>query len=253
MSESREEFPCARGCAWEAIGEEPPRPKPADRGTLCASDYYRLKSALAMIPDLMANMRAQMWGIAGPSYEARVSGGGGNGAPIPMRVGPVDAADSLYAKLASWATALNEEMHARDDGAQVPVLVIPAWFNAKEVQGSLPVTVETTMRLATQLVKWFTDRLDDIAASQSAAAFHDDICYGWEDAKGVFSLSGTYGIEARPVRAADKRECPICGAMEVFVKWPNSFDGDLAVMCSRCAWVADPEKTAKHLKAVANG
>jgi rubredoxin len=253
MTDDREQFPCARGCTWEGIGDEPPRPKAATHGHLCSSDFYRLKRALEMIPDLMLNMRANIGGIGVASYGERVSGGGGNSAPIPLKVNTVDAADSLYAKLASWARTFTEELHVPAEGRPAPELIIPAWSNSKEVQGSLPVTDTTTYRLADQLTKWFLTRLDAITATGSATAFHDDICYGWEDAKGVFSLSGSYGVEPRPTKPTEKRECPLCGDKEVFVKFPNAFDGDLEVMCARCQWVADPALTEKHLKAIATG
>ena len=78
------EQPCARGCVWDAADEnEEPRPKPAVHGQLCNSDFYRIRSALELVPDLMANMRAQLFSLGAADYSERVSGGGGE-SPAPL-------------------------------------------------------------------------------------------------------------------------------------------------------------------------
>lgn len=101
MTESTGLRPCARGCVWHAIGEEEePHPKPAVHGRLCNSDFYRIRSALNLVPDLMANMRAQLFSLGGADYSERVSGGGGE-SPAPLNFGPLDASDALFAKLHS--------------------------------------------------------------------------------------------------------------------------------------------------------
>lgn len=230
----QEMFPCIRGCLFEPIGDEPGKPKPAKHGHLCNSCFYRLTAAFKLIPDLMANMRAQVSGIGGVNYSDRVTGGG-DGSPAPLRIGPLDASDSLFAKLVSWTEVIGGLLHT-------PQPSVAVWRNLSEVQGSRQVTFEVAQTLAWQLAEWFTSRLETIAGLPIAAEIHDDICYGWEDARGVFSLSGAYGVEPRPIRAADKRECPVCGAKEVFVKWPDVFDSEVAVICDRCKWVAEPEK-----------
>lgn len=193
----------------------------------------------------MANMRANLFTMGTADYSERVSGGGSN-SPAPLNIGPLDASDSLFAKLVSWNASFAEEFGFTP-------LAIPSWSNNREVQGSKPVTVEEAHDLASLLTGWFLDRPEDIAGSPQVAAFHDDLCFGWEDARGVFSLSAAYGVKARPIKEADKRECPTCGANEVFVKLPDSFDPEVAVMCGRCAWGAPPAVLTKHLKAVANG
>lgn len=238
------DFPCARGCTWDAIGDEPARPRAAVKGVLCASCYYRIKHALDLIPDLMANMRSMIDGVSAAPLAERVAGGG-DGSPAPLRIGPLDASDSLYAKLVSWTSQFAEMF-----GTTPPVL--PSWTNAREVQGSRPVSPEAAHFLAAWLRDWFLDRLDQIAASRLAVEFHDDLCYGWDDARGVFHLTGAYGVEPRPLRAADKRECPVCGHREVFVKWPDLFDPEVAVLCGRCKWVAEPEKYGHYAKLFAS-
>ena len=231
--------PCARGCTWAAAeDDEAPRPKPAHHGVLCNSCFYRLVAALKLVPDLMANMRANLFTMGAADYSERVSGGGGTDSPAPLNIGPLDASDALFAKLLSWCNVFAGEMH-------VAPIVVPTWANDREVQGLKPVSVEAAHLYASWLCNWLTDRLEDIAATSSAGAFHDDIVIGHEDAKGVFSLSAAYGIEQRPVRPADKRECPVCGAMDVFAKLPDAFDAEYAIMCDRCKWIEDPKKVAK--------
>jgi ribosomal protein S27AE len=219
---------------------ELPRPKAAKHGLLCNSCFYRLHHALKLIPDLMANMRALIEPGSAAALNERVQGGG-DGSPAPLRIDPLDASDSLFAKLVSWTEVIGGELHT-------PQPSVAVWINFREVQGSRPVTPSTAHELASQLVEWFTVRLEDIAASTVAAAFHDDLVYGWEDARGVFSLAASYGVEPRPVRAADKRECPVCGHHEVFVKWPDKFDPDVAILCGRCKWVAEPEKYGHYAR-----
>jgi hypothetical protein len=236
-----EEFPCARGCVWESlIDGESARPKPAKHGVLCSSCFYRLKNALELVPDLMANMRAKVDGHGATPINERV-GGSGDIWPAPLRIDPLDASDSLYAKLVSWTELIGGELH-------VPQPSVAVWINFREVQGSKPVTPSVAHELATVLTDWFLVRLEDVAASSVATEFHDDIVYGWEDARGVFSLAGSYGVEPRPVREADKRECPVCGAREVFVKMPDKLDPDVAVMCAACEWIVPQAKVDQFLR-----
>lgn len=241
--------PCARGCAWDpAMEGEAARPKPATHGTLCTGCYFRIIGALALVPDLMANMRAQLFTLGAADYSERVSGGGAE-APAPLNLAPLDASDALFAKLWQWCEVFADELH-------VDPPEVPSWANQREVQGSKPVSVEAAHLYTSWLCNWLTDRLEQIAATTSAAAFHDDLIDGHEDARGIHSLCATYGIEPRPVRAADKRECPICGQLEVFVKPPDRLDPDIAIICGRCEHVIPPASYAKYadlLRAVANG
>ncbi|TFC92056.1 MULTISPECIES: hypothetical protein [Cryobacterium] len=197
------------------------------------------------MPDLMANMRAQLFSLGAADYSERVSGGGGE-APAPLNLGPLDASDALFAKLRSWCDVFADELH-------VDPVVVPSWANGREVQGSKPVSVEAAHLYASWLGDWLLDRLEVIAASTSAAAFHDDIVIGHEDARGVRSLCSMYGVEARPIRKADKRECPVCGEHEIFVKPPDLLNEDVAVMCGRCMHVVEPDTKAfaRYLEAIA--
>lgn len=225
---------CARGCAWDAAMEgEPPRPKPATHGTLCTSCYFRIVGALKLVPDLMANMRAQLFSLGAADYSERVSGGGAE-APAPLNLAPLDASDALFAKLRSWCVVFADELH-------VDSPAVPSWANRQEVQGMKPVSLEAAHLYASWLCDWLTDRLKVIAATTSAAAFHDDLIEGHPDARGIHSLCLTYGVEPRPVRPADKRPCPICGAVEMFVKSPDKLDPDVAIICGLCAHVLAPD------------
>lgn len=242
QTDTLEEWPCARGCVWEPANEgEPARPRPAKHGLLCNSCFYRLSHALALIPDLMANMRAMIQPKGGADFVAFGPHAKLTGSPLPFRVDPLDASDSLFAKLVLWTEVIGGEL-------RTPQPSIAVWINFREVQGSRPVTPEKAHDLASQLVEWFTVRLEDITKSQTGVAFHDDLCYGWEDARGVFSLAASYGVEPRPVRAADKRECPVCGHHEVFVAWPDKFDAEIRILCGRCKWVAEPEKYGHYAR-----
>lgn len=245
--QQQEKTPCIRGCVWDpAMEGEEPRPKEAKHGDLCASCFWRMKHALRMIPDLMANMRVKMIPAGVANYEAERVSGSSEGSPAPLRVDALDASDALFAKLVSWIDALSEEMHAAPPS-------IRTWMGFSEVQGSRPVSAVAAHDQAAQLTAWFLVRLDAIAGSTSAVAFHDDLCWGWDDSQGVYALTGQYGVEPRPLKAADKRECPVCGAHEVFVKWPDRLDPDVAILCGRCAWVAEPEKYGHYAKLFANG
>lgn len=239
MADTTELKPCARGCVWDAADEnEEPRPKPAVHGQLCNSDFYRIRSALELVPDLVANMRAQLFSLGAADYSERVSGGGGE-SPAPLNLGPLDASDALFAKLLSWVTVFAEEL-------QVDPPAIPSWANDREVQGSKPVSVETATRNAAALAGWLLDRVEVILATSSAVAFYEDIVVGHEDARGVFSLSSQYGIKARPTPQADMRECPECEHWTVFLKLPDAFDAEYAVLCGRCGWAAETNLYSKH-------
>lgn len=236
------EFPCIRGCVWPAAIEgEKARPKEAKHGEqLCDSCFYRMKYALKAVPDLIANMRLNIVPSSAVDYSERVSGGG-DGSPAPLRIGPLDASDALFSKLVLWVDAVAEKLNVQPPSIRV-------WMGFSEVQGSRPVSPIAAHDQAAQLTSWFLVRLEDIARSSVAVAFHDDIAWGWEGSPGVYNLTGQYGVEPRPLKAADKRECPVCGRREVFVKWPDRLDPDVAIMCGRCKWVAEPEKYGHYAK-----
>jgi hypothetical protein len=239
MTDLTEDAPCARGCTWPAASEdEAPQPKPAKHGRLCNSDFYRLTAALKLVPDLMANMRAQLFTMGTADYSEKVTGGGGE-APAPLNLGPLDASDALFAKLHSWVEYFAEALH-------VGTPTVLTWANAREVQGSRTVTVEVAAANASTLAGWLLARADQILATTSAVALYDDIVMGQDDARGVFSLAAQYGINARPAPQADMRECPECEHWTVFLKQPNSFDAEYAVICGRCGWTAATEFFAKH-------
>lgn len=230
------EMPCVRGCTWPArIEGEEPTPRPAKHGLLCASCYWRLWHALREIPNLMANMRLKIDPTRAAQYDGeKVSREKRAGSPAPLNVDPLDAADALLAKLALWTDDIGEQLNVRPPSIRV-------WMGASEPQGFHVVSPASAHDIATQFVHWFTIRLDDIADTPAITDLHDDICYGWEESPGVFKLKGQYGIEPRPLRAADKRECPVCGAKEVFVAWPDHLDPDIRILCGRCKWIAEPE------------
>jgi len=227
--------PCIRGCTWKPTMEgENPRPKPANHGTLCDSCFYRMKHALKLIPDLMANMRLAMKPGGSYEYNERVQGGG-DATPAPLRIAPLDASDALFAKLVSWIDALSEQLHVDPPSIRV-------WMGFSEVQGSRPVSPIAAYDQAAQLTSWFLVRLDTIAGSPSAIAFHDDISWGWDESPGVYKLTGQYGTEERKPKPSDKRDCPICGKREVFVAHPSTFNPDPMILCGLCGWLADLEK-----------
>jgi len=230
---------------WDSAMEgEDPLPKAANHGDLCDSCYWRMRHALNLIPDLMANMRLKMKPGGSYDYNERVQGGG-DGTPAPLRIAPLDSSDALFAKLVSWVDALAEQLHA-----SIPP--IRTWMGFSEVQGSRPVSPIAAHDQAAQLTAWFLVRLEEISASSSAVAFHNDVCWGWDDSPGVYKLTGEYGVEPRPLRAADKRECPICGRKEIFVAWPDKFICDVRIICGRCKWVAEPEKYGHYAELFKN-
>lgn len=230
-----EKFLCVRGCTEQQLNEdEAPKPKEAKHGHLCNSCFYRLKSALNLIPDLITNMRAQIVPPGVTQLSERISGNG-DGSPAPLRLSALDASDALFAKLVSWTEVIS-------DALKTPQPSIAVWINFKEIQGMRgPITLTETHELCSQLTDWFHVRLEEITSLNIATDIHDDICYGWEDSPGVFANSAKYGIKRPPLRKADKRECPNCGKHEVFVRWPDKFENDLQVLCPECYWVAKPQ------------
>src|SRR6218665_311046 len=226
---------CIRRCAWQPPDkDEAPRPKPARHGELCDSCFYRLNHALALIPELTMAMRTQLVPLAASSYRDKITGGR-NSSPAPLRIGPLDASDSLYARLVTWTEVVGGKL-----GHPQPSVAV--WMNFREAQGGRPMSPERAHEIASQLVAWFLVRLEQIAGLESiAAVFHDDICYdGWGDSPGVFTLTQRYGPDRPPQKPSAYRDCPTCGPKAVFVKWPDASDPDLAVMCNDCRWVADP-------------
>lgn len=213
---------CIRGCTHPTMyGDTEPIPKLADVGLLCRSDVSRIEHALSLVPDLMANMRSQVSGTAAYRFSERVSGGG-DGSPAPLRIGPLDAVDGLYAKLARWIDTIADAL-----GHRAPTL--PSWRTEDGYQGSASISVEGMLTLATEMSAWLTVRVPDIAALPLAVDFHDELAYTVEYAgPGVFALDALYGVEARRARP---RECRECGHRSVEVNTLAS--GELLAKCSR--------------------
>lgn len=227
---------CIRGCVWESMIEgEAPRPRPAKHGLLCASCYWRIRHALLEIPDMVAVMRTKVIPKGVANYESERVQEQVEGSPAPLNVDALDASDALFVKLVSWIDDIAPRLKTTAPSIRV-------WMGMTEPQGMRPVSAKAAHDQASQLVHWFLVRLDTIAELGMVTEFHDDLCWGWDGSPGVYKLTGQYGANPRPVRAADKRECPVCGKREVFVKWPDKFDPDIAVLCGRCKWVAEPEK-----------
>jgi hypothetical protein len=227
---------CIRGCVHPAIvdGEEP-TPKLATVGLLCASDARRLEHILDLVPDLMANMRSQVSGTAAYRWSERVQGGQ-DGSPAPLRVGPLDAVDGLYAKLAGWIYTLADAL-----GQRPPTL--PDWRTEQYIQGARSTTPEAVLTVSTGMVQWIRLRLPDITLMPLVADLHDQLAYNSDDAgPGVFGLNAAYGVEAKRARA---RQCRECGQRSVDVETLAS--GELVAICSRsdCRWQHVAEETER--------
>lgn len=240
-----EEWPCIRGCTYPAVGDEPPKPKPQRHGVFCNSCFYRISHALNTVPDLLMHMRAQIVPRLGADFIPFGSHAKPSGSPAPLQIRPLDDADSLFAKLVSWTEVIGGKTHS-------PQPSVAVWINLKEVQGFKPVTPETAYQLASQLTEWFHVRIETICNLDIAVEFHNDLCWGWDDAPGVFPLMGRYPMQPRPLREADKRECPVCAEKAVYVQWPVDQTQDVAILCGRCSWVAEPEKYGHYAKLFAS-
>jgi hypothetical protein len=233
---------CARGCVEQHTDADvAPVPRLARHGLLCDSCFFRLYHALTLIPEVMTNMRILAGGIRAIEGVHCVDRGVLDRSSTPLRIGPVDASDSVFAKLVSWAGLIGEEMEIRPPS-------VPVWVNRRETQGARSMTPESMRHVSSTLVEWFLARLETITSMSIAPVFHDDVCYGWEDAPGVFWLVRTYGIDPPPPRMAVNRECPVCGREDVSVEYSNTAvpgssvgEGDIQVVCGRCRWVANPE------------
>lgn len=243
------EKPCIRGCTYHAYEGEEPRPKPARHGEpdkqFCDSCYWRMWHALKVIPDLLANMRLHAVPKDGVDFIPFGSHARLDGSPAPIRIDPVDASDALFAKLVLWIDNFADLFHATTPS-------IRKWMGMSEVQGMRPVSAHSAHDIGAQLTAWFNVRLEQIAGSNLAVLFHDELCWGDPDSPGVYKLTGQYGTEPRPLRAAEKRECPVCGQKEVFVAWPDALDPEIRIMCGRCKWVAEPEKYGHYAKLFAS-
>ena len=227
--------PCIRGCTWKPTMEgENPRPKPANHGTLCDSCFYRMQHALRLIPELMVNMRAAVAPSQSFELTERVQSSG-DGPPAPLRISAVDAADALFAKLATIIDEVAEKLN-------IPSPSIRKWMGPVEVQGLRPVSAFAARGQAEVLTGWLLNRLDAIAGLPSAGFIHDDITVGHDDSPGVYKLTGQYGSEERKPKPSQKRECPVCGKREVFLAHPSTFNFDPMILCEHCEWVADMEK-----------
>lgn len=231
------DMPCIRGCILRGSeNNDEPTLMVARHGSLCDSCYYRLKHALEMVPSLVANIRAQVIPGGGASDGLPR---GSRTPPAPLSVTAVDDADTMYAKLVLWTEAIGGEMRVRQ-----PKPVV--WSNFQEVQGFKPVTVEVAYELISELAGWFLTHLESICYLPVVKEFHDDLCWGWEDSLGVFSLMGRYPIEPRNPTPAEKRECQVCGRNEVFVEKPTAENPDIQVICGHCQQVIDPKAYAKY-------
>lgn len=232
MSDRETPRPCARGCVWHPQGqEEEPRQKPAAHGVLCNSCFFRVATALRLVPDVIAHMRAQLLTIRGANFGARITGGGDRAA-APLDLATLDEADALFAKLRSWVGVFADEL-------DVASPTVPAWANAREVQGMRPMSAERAYVYAGALCDWLSQEAEAIAASTSAAAFHDDLVIGWEDSSGIFTLARASGVDLPRANAAMNRECPVCGSKEIQEEMPSSLDADYLVVCRRCRWRED--------------
>lgn len=228
---------CIRGCVNPPrTDSEEPTPRLATSGLLCSADHRRLTRALEIIPDLMANMRAQVSGTAAYRFGDRVQGGG-DGSPAPLRVGPLDALDALYARLTTWIVYVADTL-----GQRPPTL--PAWRTAPEndAQGGPSLTAEGTLVIATEMSRWLALRLPAIEELPLVADLHDEVAYGLDDELGVFSLEHLYGVEPKRTRT---RVCPSCEHKTVHVA--AYADGSLVALCNRldCAWTQGSESVPK--------
>ena len=106
----------------------------------------------------------------------------------------------------------------------------------------MPVSAKAAYDQGSQLVTWFLNRLDAIAALDLAVEFLNDITDGHDDSPGAYKLMRRYGSEQPQPRPSAKRECPICGKREVFVAHPSIFNDEPMILCGLCSWVADLEK-----------
>ena len=106
----------------------------------------------------------------------------------------------------------------------------------------MPVSAKAAYDQGSQLVTWFLNRLDAIAALDLAVEFLNDITEGHDDSPGAYKLMRRYGSEQPKPRDSQKRECPVCGKREVFVAHPSSFNSEVMVLCGLCAESFDLSK-----------
>lgn len=252
MTETPTELrPCARGCTYPnhdeigSTGEPSPDPRPATHGVLCSRCYFQITAALEVIPDLILNMRSQITKTGAAQYGDKITGSKSEGSPAPIQLDPLDGSDRLYAKLVSWSEVFAAEF-------KIPQPRVAVWINFREYAlGFRPISPEDAAAITRGLTQWYLDIAERIAASEHAVDFHDGLCYGWEDkTRGVYALLGRYGVEPKPPRPPRPIVCEVCGKGEVFVKWPDKFNPDLEVHCTRCRNIIEPDVVNRHAKRI---
>ena len=196
--------PCAVGCTVWVDGVEYERP--ADVGALCSSCHVRIGARLAEAPGIVRELRANVAGLrAVDTTNPRVSGT--REAPLPFDDGALEAADELFATVATWAVSHAATM--RSAGS------LPAWLGglaAADVDPRRLPTVSTPQSASqhvSEVVDWLTLWGETIAhtiPAPSLKAYHDDIV------DLIRRTRGRAGLSERPPRIRKSGYlCGVCG------------------------------------------
>lgn len=204
------------------------RPRPSERGRLCAKHWAWLNRDLSVCAELVLQVRESM--VRGP---AAVDGdrvrGGKTAPPAPLDVAAVDAADELFALLFSAAVQMSSELGVAeppDEGK---------WRVASVVHGvPSTFTPEAAARSVGRLVSWWRDHLEAIAG------LPDVLDVGPELHEMVRVMRSRWPAAERS-RHLPGTPCRECDLMDLWWTPPNGVGWPITVECHSCGYVAPEE------------
>jgi hypothetical protein len=235
--------PCARGCVTEASeGANTPDAMPAVHGPFCARCYSNVKRALAVAPPLIELLITRIpRGVSAELQEVIVDRSKG-AAPAPLDVNAATDADTLYAKLVSFAAVWAKKMNV-----QAPGPAARAWRNETQRVVGLPagITHEQGRYEAGVMAKWLSMHLDEIFGLKTPA---DDIVYFTEDMAEVFKIAKRWPVTTQPRYVPAPHTCG--GRIAVYPA--QSKGASTTIVCDTCHENFDEDALAEYVQGYAD-
>jgi len=222
--------PCVRGCTILVDGEEQPRP--AKKGMLCNSCFWRILYRLAEAPKILVSLRAAMVPLGAGALEGRVDGT--REAPLPFRQEAMDAADEFWDEMIRWAAeqaaALTIAGYS-ELGIPVPVARLAAiwWETGTEgepVRMAPPRSLTEAAAQMTEVCMWLRGHAEEIAHLDTVSDYHQSIV------RTIGRYRARAGLVAPKPRLIRARECDICFTKAVEVSIPDV--GPIVARCTSC-------------------
>lgn len=212
------------------------RPRPSERGRLCAKHWEWLNRDLSMCAELVLQARESLE-PGRPSDDGGRVTGTRSAPPAPMDVSAADAADELFALLMSATTSAAEQLnYQRPDEL--------TWRLGGITHG-FPSTVDPQGCAAAvrRLVSWWRDRLDDIAGLPDIADIGPDL----HRMVRVMEARWSAGEKPRHLPGTPCRECDL---MDLWWTPPNGVGWPITVECHTCGYVAPEEDLTRLTRMV---